>query len=131
MLNQDNIITIDEYRALTGKKRSKFGNKKVTVDGILFDSEMEARRYGQLKLLEKAGLIKDLITHPPYPLLDKTKDERALVYEADFLYFDVEKGKNIVEDVKGMRTEKYIIKRKLFRRLYPDLTFVELSDDDF
>lgn len=116
----------------------KYGNKKVTVDGIKFDSKKEADRYTELKLLEKAGKIHGLelqkvfelipaqyeekFTGERYkkgvnkgaPKLKKVCLEKAVTYKADFCYF-VNNGHNtfVVEDTKGMRTKDYIIKRKL------------------
>ena len=83
----------------------KYGNRKTVIDGIKFDSKAEAERYKELKILEKAGLIKKLILQPEFLLQDKFKyngkTERAVKYIADFKYFDVAKGVYVVEDVKG------------------------------
>jgi len=89
----------------------KYHNKKITVNGIKYDSEKEYNRYCELKLLERAGIIKDLQRQVEYELLPKQDGERAVKYKADFVY--TENGKQIVEDVKGYRTKDYIIKRKL------------------
>lgn len=114
-------------------KRNKYGNKKCTVNGIVFDSIHEADRYKELLLLEKAGKIKDLRLQVVYELIpaqyetferysDKTgkrlKDgkrcvEESCKYIADFVYQDAGTGEWIVEDSKGKRTKDYIIKRKL------------------
>ena len=94
----------------------KYRALKTTVGGITFDSGLEAKRYKQLKLLEDAGAIKNLILQPKFRLMDSFKYNgktiRAIDYIADFMY--EEDGKIIVEDVKGMRTKDYIIKSKLF-----------------
>lgn len=118
--------------------RSKYGNKKTIVDGIVFDSSKEAQRYSQLVMLQKAGEISELERQKEYELipaqyeeiptgetykrgdlkgLPKTKRvciEQAVKYVADFVYQDKE-GRTVVEDAKSeaTRTEKYIIKRKL------------------
>lgn len=94
----------------------KYRNKKVTIDGIVFDSKREAKRYTELKLLEKAGQIQGLELQKEYVLIPSQKingrvAERAVKYKADFVY--TENGKTIVEDTKGVRTKDYIIKRKL------------------
>lgn len=98
----------------------KYRNKKTEIDGILFDSKKEAARYAELKLLEKAGEIKDLELQPKFELMPKQKgkyrNERNCVYIADFSYF--ENGEKIVEDVKGKKTRDYIIKRKLMLEKY-------------
>ena len=100
----------------------KYGNRKTVVDGIEFDSKAEAERYEELRLMEKAGKIKDLILQPEFLLQDKFKHkgktERAVKYIADFKYFDVSRGVYVVEDVKGVETEAFKIKRKLFLKRY-------------
>lgn len=97
---------------------TKYNNKKITVDGQIFDSKKEANRYKELRLLEKAGGIKDLRTQVKFKLIPEQRDEatgkvieRECSYKADFVY--EEDGKTVVEDVKGYRTKEYIIKRKL------------------
>lgn len=101
----------------------KYGNKKVTLDGIEFDSAKEARRYSELKLLERAGEISDLELQKEYELIPNQRGadgkiiERAVKYKADFVY--KERGETVVEDVKGYRATnsvpyaKFVIKRKL------------------
>ena len=97
---------------------TKYNNKKITVDGQIFDSKKEASRYEELRLLEKAGAIKDLRTQVKFKLIPAQRDEatgkvieRECSYKADFVY--EEDGKTVVEDVKGFRTKEYVIKRKL------------------
>ena len=105
----------------------KYGNKKVIVDGITFDSRKEARRYRELKLLERAGQIQHLELQKEFELIPTQREadtvgvrggvkrgkviEHSVKYKADFVY--TENGKTVVEDTKGMRTKDYIIKRKL------------------
>lgn len=94
----------------------KYGAQKTVVDGITFDSKAEARRYAELLLLQKGGVISDLQRQVTFTLIPAQYDgnfcvERALKYVADFVY--LEDGKRVVEDVKGLRTKEYIIKRKL------------------
>lgn len=97
---------------------SKYGNRAITVDGIRFDSMREARRYGELKLMEKAGEIGGLALQVPFELIPGIVDEKTgrvlqkpTVYFADFTYY--EHGNYVVEDAKGYRTEAYKIKKKL------------------
>lgn len=118
---------------------NKYRNKKVVVDGEVFDSKREATRYRELKLLEKCGAIKDLKRQVKYELIPAQKEkstkvytkgrkkgqpiegktiERAVDYVADFVYIDTTTGKEVVEDTKGMRTKDYIIKRKLMLYRY-------------
>jgi hypothetical protein len=115
----------------------KYGNKKVVVDGIEFDSKKEARRYSELKLLQRAGQISDLQLQQEFELIPAQYEtferygktgkrlqdgkrciEKSCVYKADFAYRD-KSGQLVVEDVKGYRDPasagyaKFIIKRKL------------------
>lgn len=95
---------------------NKYHNKKVTYNGIAFASKKEARRYSELLLLESAGVITDLQMQVPFVLIPSQRIngkvvERECKYIADFVY--TENGKKVVEDTKGMKTDKYIIKRKL------------------
>lgn len=110
---------------------SKYRNRKVFSDGLLFDSQAEYYRYRELQLLYSAGELDRLEIHPRYLLLDgfryDGKKERPIYYEADFSYRDAE-GNQVVEDVKGTRTEVYKLKRKLFLARYgKELRFVEIT----
>ena len=108
---------------------AKYKNKKVEVDGVLFDSKKEAKRYQELKLLQAAGMIRDLKMQVKFVLIPSqysktefTKGkkpkciERECSYIADFVYFN-EYGERIVEDVKGYRKAGayniFSIKRKM------------------
>ncbi len=112
----------------------KYRNRKVKVDGILFDSKKEAQRYQELKLLESVGEICLLKCQDKFVLLPEQREEcnevykkgkhkgelkkgklieRECVYIADFTYFDVASGEIVVEDVKGVKTREYVLKRKL------------------
>ncbi len=97
---------------------NKYRSKKTVVDGITFDSRLEARRYQELKLMERAGEIFGLQLQVKYVLipsqkLDNKVVERAVTYVADFVYTLKSSGESVVEDTKGMKTKEYIIKRKL------------------
>lgn len=92
---------------------NKYRNKKTEIDGIVFDSLKEARRYHELCLLQRAGKIRDLSMQVEFELIPKQDGERACKYKADFVYHMADTGKMVVEDVKGKRTREYIIKRKL------------------
>lgn len=114
-----------EVEAMLGrnKKKPKYRNKKVEIDGITFDSKREGRRYSELKLLERAGSIKELILQPRFKVnvggipICYVETGRQLVYVADFQYFDVESGRVIVEDAKGYATKEYRIKRALMKAM--------------
>lgn len=101
---------------------SKYYSRKVIIDGIKFDSKKEGNRYLELKLLLKAGKIRDLELQKKFELQPKykmnNKTIRAISYVADFVYFDVDKKEMIVEDTKGFRTEVYKLKKKLFEYKY-------------
>ena len=97
---------------------SKYNSKKTIVDGQVFDSRKEAKRYQELLFLERAGFIKNLSRQVKFVLIPSQRDEatgkvieRECSYRADFEY--TEDGKTVVEDVKGFRTKEYIIKRKM------------------
>lgn len=100
-------------------KRSKFHNVRIEVDGLKFDSKKEYKRYTELKLLERAGVISDLRLQVPFELVPAQpgglRSERPLTYVADFVYYDREKGFQVVEDTKGVKTDLYIVKRKLMK----------------
>lgn len=111
---------------------SKYKNKKTVVDGHKFDSMKEARRYGELKLLERAGKIKDLELQPKFELIPtirtKTETLRKVSYIADFKYYDMDTERVIVEDVKSKatKTNVYLLKKRLFLVKYPQYDFREV-----
>lgn len=97
--------------------KNKYHSKKAVVNGIVFDSKKEARRYIELKMLERQGEISDLNRQVKFNLIPTQKQgkktvERACDYYADFVYRRRD-GCVIVEDTKGVKTPEYIIKRKL------------------
>ena len=100
--------------------RSKYHAKKTVVDGITFDSKREADRYLVLKGMEEDGAIEGLRRQVRYELVPAFdvdgKHYRPIYYVADFVYR--EDGREVVEDVKGMRTDTYRLKSKLFSRRY-------------
>ena len=110
-------------------KKHKYNAKKIVIDGIEFDSKKEGKRYQELKMLEKAGKIKDLKLQPVFLLQEgfyyQGKAIRQITYRADFEYVD-EKGNRVVEDVKGFKTDVYKLKKKLFLKKYPDVIFKEV-----
>jgi hypothetical protein CLOST_1536 len=108
-------------------KFNKYSNQKVVIDNIKFDSKKEANRYLELKIIEKAGEISCLELQKSFLLVEKQKDERAVTYKSDFVYYDNKKQRWIAEDVKGYKTKEYIIKRKLFKSIYgKDYDFIEV-----
>lgn len=109
------------------RAKSKYHNRKITRDGVTFDSRKEFRRYEELQLLQQAGEIANLRRQVKFVLIPTQREpsqigtrggvkkgkllERECAYIADFVY--TENGKIVVEDTKGLRTKDYIIKRKL------------------
>lgn len=115
------------------RTRHKYGAQPTTVDNIRFASKAEARRYSELKLLEKAGEIRELELQPRFPLLVPARGnggayERAHVgdYVADFRYREGPKGLLKIEDVKGFRTELYRWKKKHVEAQY-GVTITEIG----
>lgn len=105
-------------------RRNKYNAKKTIVDGHPFDSKREAERYCELKLLEKAKEIRNLELQPRFLLQNKFKDKqgnthRKIEYVADFMYVDKD-GKTVVEDVKGVLTAVYKLKKKMFLKIYDE-----------
>ena len=91
---------------------TKYGNKK--TDG--YASKAEARRGADLRLLERAGEISDLREQVSYEIIPKQAGERAVHYVCDFAY--TQRGALVVEDVKGVKTRVYILKRKLMKLVH-------------
>ena len=125
MSGEGETISAEQYRALQNVKRSKFGNVKTEVDGITFDSKAEASRFGELKLMELAGVILDVECQPRYELV--VNGVKISRYTGDFRYMTRE-GDIVVEDVKAgpTKTRAYVLRKKLVKALYGiDVTEVE------
>ena len=102
-------------------RRSKYKAVKTVVDEITFDSKKEARRYQELKLLERAGMIEELQLQVPFVLFSKSKYGRVVKYIADFTYYELLEGnerKYVVEDVKGIKTPVYKLKKRIMAECY-------------
>lgn len=127
-------VTKQQYQKLLNNsitaKESKYKNKKVVIDGIEFDSKKEGNHYIALKMLEKAGEIRDIELQKVFELQPSFKKNgktyRKITYKADFCYFNIKDGKYIVEDVKGFKTEVYKIKKKMFEYVYKDYELKEI-----
>ena len=99
--------------------RPKYGNKKVTVDGIKFDSRWESQRYLYLKSLERAGTVKDLELQVKFPIV--INGEKICSYIADFRYKrqnQQDEWYDIVEDAKGVETPEFKLKKKLMKAVH-------------
>lgn len=125
-LRNDPVIAKQpEYAAmLDAPKPSKYGNVKVQVDGITFDSKREAARFQELKFMQQAKQIDELEMQPAFPLhvMELYRSQAPIVirtvatYIADFRYCDLQTGEIVVEDVKSPATrekETYRLKRKI------------------
>ena len=107
------------------KKQSKYNNRKVELDGFTFDSQKEARRYSELKLLSRVGEISDLELQKAFVLAESVKfaneprAKPAVRYIADFAY--TENGVMVVEDVKSVATKSlpvYRLKKHLMKSIH-------------
>lgn len=90
---------------------SKYNNRRVNTPDGWFDSQRELTRWGELKLLERAGKISELKRQVPYELIPKRGRLRAIRFVADFVY--MENGREVVEDSKGYRNRIYMLKWRL------------------
>ena len=111
-------MSLSEYNILMGAAHKsaspKYHNIKTTVDGILFDSKLEAGRYAELKLLKQAGQIKSFKRQPSFLF------ESGIRYRPDFIVWGLN-GIPWVEDSKGKKTSDFIMKEKLWKAEYPDM----------
>jgi hypothetical protein len=101
---------------------TKYHAIKVEIDGRVFDSRAEGRRYSELCLLEKAGEISDLECQPKFDII--VNEKHICFYIADFRY-NTRRGE-IIEDVKGLKTPVYKLKKKLFEALF-EITITEIT----
>lgn len=115
----------------------KYHNTKTVADGIKFDSKLEAERYAQLKILERAGVINGLELQPSFELLPSFRKNgktwRKTVYKADFRYILCKDNRIIIEDVKGSTaviTDVFRLKQKLFEYKYPEYTISIVTSKD-
>ena len=105
-----------ELSGVAMKRPNKYGNQFTIVDGIRFDSKAEAKRWGELKLLERANQISELERQYRFKLA--IGEQLIATYVADFRYFDRAKSEWVVEDVKGVRTAEFKIKARLMKALH-------------
>ena len=117
-------------------KMTKYHAKKTQVNGITFDSKIEAERYQQLMLLQKAGEIQALHLQPEFQILrgwvdcETGEKIRSRFYVGDFMYIDKECTRIIVEDVKGMETAEFRLKWDLVKSMYPEYEFRKVTRED-
>ena len=112
------------YNTKFFSSRSKYGSKKTIVDNIKFDSKWEAERYGQLKAMERGGVVTDLELQVPYNII--INDIKICRYVADFRYkkesnhtiTNDEYYVEVVEDAKGFETPEFKLKKKLMKAVF-------------
>ena len=104
-------ITLEEYKQLQQKGKSKYKAKKTSIDGHSFDSLKEANYYEELKLRLRVGEIRGFCIQPTFILAPNLK------YKSDFVVFNND-GTTEIIDVKGMKTKEYIVKKKVFEDKY-------------
>lgn len=105
----------------------KYGAKPVEIDGFWFASSAEGRRYGQLRLLQAVGEISGLKLQPRFPF--EIGEELMFTYIADFEYSDRQTGRRIIEDVKGVSTPVYKLKKKIIEKVF-GITIEEIRGDN-
>jgi len=124
-------VDMKQQNFYVAKKKNKYNAIKTEVDGIIFDSKMEANRYTELKVLLRAGLIRDLERQVSFIVSDAVEwgeiTLSAIKYKCDFRYYDCSIEKEVVEDVKGKALPLYILKRSLFIQRYPEYRFREIK----
>lgn len=114
-------ITAAEYRRTKAPRRPKFGNVKTVVDGITFASKLEAKRYGELKLMLRSGDIDTLELQPRLDL--HFNGVKICTYVADFRYRERPSLLVVVEDVKGKETREFKNKWKHAQQEYKFWSF--------
>jgi len=112
----DYRASLDQGKSALGASKNKYNARKTVVDGIIFDSGHEAKRYGELKLLERAGTISDLKLQVPLILEGKdgpmlTETGRPMRLTVDFRYTDNRTGLTVWEDAKGKKTRDYVVRK--------------------
>ena len=115
---------------------TKYHAKKTTIDGITFDSRLEAERFQQLRLLEQAGEINNLTLQPEFQIFIGRRDSKtgekvkSRYYVGDFMYIDKTGHKVIVEDTKGVETPEFRLKWDLVKSQYPEYEFRKVTRED-
>ena len=114
----------------------KYRSRKTTVNGITFASKLEAERYQQLRLLERAGEISGLQLQTEFQILkgwvhpETGEKIRSRYYVADFVYIEESTNKMVVEDTKGVETAEFRLKWAMVKSLYPQYDFREIRRGD-
>lgn len=102
-------------------RATKYRSVKTEINGVVFASKAEASRFLELRALESSGAISGLALQPSFEILPAItldgKKQRAIKYTADFEYLDA-LGNRVIEDVKGMPTREYRLKRRLMKQVH-------------
>ena len=109
-----------------GRRRSKYNNEPQFLDGFRFDSKRETARYQYLKSLQAIGTIAGLQLQVPFALM--VNGICVAEYVADFTYRIVDENRMVIEDVKGKKTDVYLLKRKIMDALGHHIHEVVLAD---
>ena len=126
-------MTAQQYRELMGiskptvQKENKYHAQKTEVNGVTFDSKKESRQWKELCMLEASGGISNLRRQVAFELQPKYTNNqgehiKAITYVADFVY--EKDGKTYVQDSKGVKTDVFKLKKKLFEYKYPEYIFI-------
>lgn len=105
-------------------KPHKYRAVPTVIDGVRFASKREARRFLELRQLERGGLIANLELQPRYPMqvmrLSNGEVTDVGKYTADFAYWDVERGVQVIEDVKSdaTKTTAYRLRKRIVEAMY-------------
>jgi Protein of unknown function (DUF1064) len=94
---------------------NKYHAQAVQIDGIRFHSKKEAHRYGELLLLQRAGLIHNLQLQPRFDII--INHRKIGFYKADFRYISQD-GQTHIEDAKGVSTAVYRLKKRIVEAMY-------------
>jgi hypothetical protein len=106
---------LDYQVKLASKKKSKYSNKWVKYDGINFQSLAERNRYVELVNMKAAGAIKDFKRQVLFKFI--INGVLVTTYRCDFVVYTIEGGHR-VEDVKGVITDEYLLKKRLMKAIY-------------
>lgn len=123
-MSQQQRMSIEDYKAhmkkpakyAEQKKKSKYGNEKVVVDGMSFDSIREANYYKKLKILLTAGKIDQIERQVRYQLNEG--GTFSYEYVADFRFTMKDTGEMHVVDVKGYKTKEFKKKARLMKKIW-------------
>ena len=108
-------------------KKQKYNSKGTWYDGVFFRSQLECKRYCQLKMLFNAGEIAGFILQPEFILQEGNPDNRAITYKADFLILNKD-GTYTVEDTKGYESATWKRTYKQFKLRYPEIDLKILKE---